>query len=315
MKKRNELLDVVRGLAIVIVVFAHALQVCGGEFNHSLHDYIRQFQMPLLMAVSGFAATYGIGRAGLKDAILKKGGRLLLPYLCWAVIVFCGDLIMGLCSVGNVARYMLCSEFWFLRVLFIIASVALVGECLYQARVLRFINPVARIAMLLGLYFGCTYLISLLPGQVSVFHMSIWYVTGFAIAFVCKNMLWRIGVAICSLATIAYVVLNQMEPITAVRFLRTACGSLLVVLLAFALRASTSARTAFSQIGMNTLPVYAIHWCLCFNPKCFDWAKVVKIQGVINPMFVALLWLSVVYSLVLLFRRNRIAKVLLLGEK
>ena len=279
MKKRNELLDVVRGLAIVIVVFAHALQVCGGKFNHSLHEYIRQFQMPLLMAVSGFATTYGIGKAGLKDAFLKKGGRLLLPYLCWATIVFCGDLATGFCSMGDVVRYMLCSEFWFLRVLFIIASVALICECLYLARALRFINPAARVAMLLGLYSGCTFLISSLPGQVSVFHMSIWYLTGFAIAFVCKNMSRRIGVAICSLATIAYVVLNQMEPITAIRFLRTACGSLSVVLLAFALYSSTLARTAFSQIGMNTLPVYAIHWCLCFNLKCFDWTKIVRNSG------------------------------------
>ena len=279
MKRRNELLDVVRGLAIVIVVFAHALQVCSGELNHVLHDYIRQFQMPLLMAVSGFAATYGIGKTGLKDAILKKGGRLLLPYLCWATVVFGGDLIMGLCSVDDVVRYMLCSEFWFLRVLFIIVSVALVGECLYRAEILRFVNSALRIAMLLVLGFGCTYLISRLPGQVSVFHMAIWYMAGFALPFVCASMTMRMGVAICSLDAVAYIVLNQMEPITVVRFLRTACGSLAVVLMAFALCASKLARQAFSRIGMNTLPVYAIHWCLCFNPKCFEWEKVVKNPG------------------------------------
>lgn len=279
MKSRNEFLDVVRGLAIVIVVFAHALQVCGGEFNHLVHGYIRQFQMPLLMAVSGFAATYGIGRAGLKDSIAKKVGRLLLPYLCWATVVFGGDFIMGLCPVGDVARYMLCSEFWFLRVLFIIAAVVLIGERLYRAEILRFINPAVRIAMLLGLGFGGTYLISHLPGQASVFHMSIWYMAGFALAFVRENMTRRMGVAICALAAIAYIGLNQMEPITAVRFLRTVCGSLSVVLIAVAICASTSARTAFSQIGINTLPVYAIHWCLCFNPKCFDWTKVIKNPG------------------------------------
>ena len=48
-EKRSNFWDVLRGFAMLIVVFGHSLQVCnGGDPNNPLHLVIRYFQMELL---------------------------------------------------------------------------------------------------------------------------------------------------------------------------------------------------------------------------------------------------------------------------
>lgn len=318
MKTRNILLDAVRGMAILIVVFAHALQVSGGETNRMLHDLIRQFQMPLLMAVSGFAAIFSVGKDNLSTSLAKKSKRLLLPYLCWAVIVFVGDLAMGGCSLRDVSRYVFCNDFWFLRILFEIAIVGMLCERLYGSRILTCIPVrIPRFGFVVLSGFCCTYLLSMLPGQRSVFHMSIWYALGFAIAVSHQKLPYMVKLSACVAGAVGYVVLNMGEPITAVRFARTCCGCLVVVLGCLSVSRWAVVTGGLSRIGMNTLPIYAIHWCLCFNPRCFAWAKLCRNsgEGVANAIFVALLWLAVVYSLIALFKQKRITRVLLMGEK
>ena len=122
MGNRNVMLDAIRGVAIMIVVFAHALQGCYGmDWSHPLHRIIHLFQMPLLMAISGYAACYG-RRSGFVRDISKKFKRLFVPSLVWSWIslilqlAICGELV----TMKSWLLAPFFSSFWFLRVLFLI---------------------------------------------------------------------------------------------------------------------------------------------------------------------------------------------------
>ena len=75
----------------------------------------------------------------------------------------------------------------------------------------------------------------------------------------------------------------------------------------------------FTRVGMNTLPIYAIHWCLLFNPQLIcTGEKMVRIC--MGNLYIAAItltgfWLLVCYIVILFLRKVPVLKVLFLGEK
>lgn len=86
--KRNHHIDALKGLVIVIVVWAHAIQ-----FNDPNHDtnllYLVPYPaaMPLFMLLSGFLLSRQLNLPFISN--LKKNAiRLLVPFFVWAVISY-----------------------------------------------------------------------------------------------------------------------------------------------------------------------------------------------------------------------------------
>lgn len=73
--KRDRSLDIMKGVGILLVVFAHV-------FHHS--GIIYQFHMPLFFILSGAAMTYSKSGFSLK----KKTKSLLVPYFVFSLICF-----------------------------------------------------------------------------------------------------------------------------------------------------------------------------------------------------------------------------------
>lgn len=59
MKDRDYAVDLLRGIAIIVVVIGHAMQVCVGGGYHTAIEIIKSFQMPLMFFVSGMSLVYG----------------------------------------------------------------------------------------------------------------------------------------------------------------------------------------------------------------------------------------------------------------
>lgn len=121
---RNIGLDFLRGIAILIVLFNHAIQA--NQINENLLStvfmIVRSFQMPLLFFISGYTLGFS------KDEpcctfIKKKIKRLLIPYLCWMYIHYLLLCIMPgdyrNFTLGGMIREIFLSDFWFLRALFL----------------------------------------------------------------------------------------------------------------------------------------------------------------------------------------------------
>lgn len=108
MDKRNEreiLPDILRGFAIILVVFGHCIQEGSGEsyrnealyFSDRLYQFIYSFHMPLFMIISGYLSWGSIHKAnGRKErtALLKRrAASLLTPVFLWTAVDYIRILI------------------------------------------------------------------------------------------------------------------------------------------------------------------------------------------------------------------------------
>lgn len=84
MKKRNEDIDLIKGVGIFLVVLGH--------HNTILTNYIFSFHMPLFFFISGiFHSNYN----SYKEFINKKIKSLIIPYFAFSITLFLFWLIIG----------------------------------------------------------------------------------------------------------------------------------------------------------------------------------------------------------------------------
>src|SRR5690349_1051101 len=132
-KNRLEWVDYLRGIAIVLVVYRHAL--LGIERSHVsvpqiLHDanmVFYSFRMPLFFLLSGIFINHSIAKKTFGKLLEIKFDRLLYPYLIWCIIQI--TLQIALSGITNSQRswidytYILTQprhldQFWYLAALF-----------------------------------------------------------------------------------------------------------------------------------------------------------------------------------------------------
>lgn len=107
MKERSLYLDVVKGLAIILVVVGHCIQFGSGAdvlrsgvfFADPLFKFIYSFHMPLFMLVSGYLFRYSIQRPAAQ-VVIAKVRSIVLPLLPAHGICY---LVNALESVGVLA--------------------------------------------------------------------------------------------------------------------------------------------------------------------------------------------------------------------
>lgn len=128
--ERSLSIDVLKGIAILLVVLGHSLSedVLPGS---ALTTVINSFHMPLFMMVSGYLAAGRVHRP-LSGWIAKKARLLLLPYAAYVLAAYVLRFGFADTSVG-IARYLAHSAIvpdpaaWFLYVLF--GSFVLLAAC------------------------------------------------------------------------------------------------------------------------------------------------------------------------------------------
>lgn len=163
--KRNELIDIVRGLLMLFVVLGH----CGAPFTNVIYS----FHVPAFFILSGLLYKRRVtDLKSFKEVLIKRLKRLYLPYLSYTLFftltynlfinanLYVTDF--ALCSypdiphttvfsnvslgelIGKALRSFffsggtqLCGALWFLRVLFI-ASIIIDAECLILRNNRRF---------------------------------------------------------------------------------------------------------------------------------------------------------------------------------
>lgn len=82
MKVRNESLDCLKGIAILLVMFGH-VQVHNQMTDPYLYDVIKSLQMPLFFLISGYLAGAGtkiLDPAQYRDRMRRRAAAYLLPF-------------------------------------------------------------------------------------------------------------------------------------------------------------------------------------------------------------------------------------------
>ena len=150
MKKRNVTFDIVKALAIWLMVVGHFLD---GSQN-ILRTIIYSFHMPLFFMVSGYLA--GGRTEPLRASLRKKVTGLLVPYLIWSAVSFLVHAALLLWQrhpeqIGAQALdiFVYARSVWFLLVLFLTA--VLFDVMARVARRCHIPTVLAELALWLGL--------------------------------------------------------------------------------------------------------------------------------------------------------------------
>ena len=127
MKQRIKYIDILRAIAIILVIIGH---IPNPNLNTSIHKCIYAFHIPLFFFISGMTASFtNYAKINLKEKIIKRFFRTYLPFLLWATIGALANLSLyaiaciiygshnSLMEVNN-------SSLWFLPTLFL-SSIAM----------------------------------------------------------------------------------------------------------------------------------------------------------------------------------------------
>lgn len=90
--KRNKFIDFVRGIAILFVLWGHAIQYSCLEtfdcFDNKVFLFIYSFHMPLFMMVSGYLFYVSFTKRPLKELLIHRTQNLLQPIIIWGLIYY-----------------------------------------------------------------------------------------------------------------------------------------------------------------------------------------------------------------------------------
>lgn len=97
-KERRHWLDVVKGIAIILVVMGHVGSTYGGEsaspsFN-AIHSFIYSFHMPLFMFISGYLFTSSL-KKDYRTTALSKLLAYGIPYIVFSIVYWAMKTIGG----------------------------------------------------------------------------------------------------------------------------------------------------------------------------------------------------------------------------
>ena len=138
-KERNIYVDVIKGIAIILVVIGHCIQFGSGRaclesedfFNDPLFKFIYSFHMPLFMLISGYLFANTIKR-GTNEIIKRKAGTILLPLISWNTIDLCINLLLGQKYTLSILFLSYFHALWFLRALFFCCMVVLMMNRVFK---------------------------------------------------------------------------------------------------------------------------------------------------------------------------------------
>lgn len=128
MKERNESLDCLKGIAILLVMFGH-VQVHNHMTDPYLYDVIKSIQMPMFFLISGYLAGTGTKITNFdqyRKKIAKRAVAYLLPFFSWLVIQHSSYVLSALKTVLFRLDYGL----WFLMALFLFTALCCTAQFL-----------------------------------------------------------------------------------------------------------------------------------------------------------------------------------------
>ena len=125
-KKRFLWLDIAKGIAIILMVVGHT------SIPSFLSRFIWSFHMPLFFIASGYTTKWG---GYFSDFTANKAKRLLLPFLCYSVIVLFIQILLDLNTFSSFIRNGWISyALWFIPVLFLASMCARLIYCINQSK-------------------------------------------------------------------------------------------------------------------------------------------------------------------------------------
>lgn len=186
-ESRNEFVDIMRGIAMLLVVLGHTMTGCTVDSQQSfLFNIIWSLQMPLFILISGYVTKYSrpiSDGKGLWKYIKRRTIAYMLPWAVWSFVV--RGIIFGQDGFLNVRSLLwsMDSGYWFLATIWTISMIF--GIASFVAERLSKENAIKRQAVLLGCYLagmvllvgiGILFGLSFFAIKLTLYYMPFYYV-------------------------------------------------------------------------------------------------------------------------------------------
>ena len=141
-RSRSVYLDIVKGFAMICVVFGHCIQFGSGReflsntlfFDNIVFKTIYSFHMPLFMLVSGFLFAYSSEKRTWNEQLKRQATSLLIPIAIWALVPFASEIAMladsnqyiGLLEALKTYLFVTLNNLWFLWAVFWCSAVVII---------------------------------------------------------------------------------------------------------------------------------------------------------------------------------------------
>lgn len=145
-KHRDPRIDIIKGIAILLVLIGHVIQYASGAeyqrvgafYDNVLFKFIYGFHMPLFMVVSGYLFYRTVCHKSPKDVIVSRLKTLIVPIFAFSLIEWIFRFNPQYSFFDQIRNYLSVTRYtlWFLWALFYSSMGVLVGHYLFKDNVL-----------------------------------------------------------------------------------------------------------------------------------------------------------------------------------
>lgn len=142
MRERNQFVDIMRGIAMLLVVLGHTMTGCTVDSQKSfLFNIVWSLQMPLFILISGYVTKYShpiYDGKGLWKYVKRRTFAYMFPWAVWSFLI--RGLIFGQAGFLDIKHLLwnMDSGYWFLATIWTISMIFGVASYLAEkARVKR----------------------------------------------------------------------------------------------------------------------------------------------------------------------------------
>lgn len=339
-KNRNQLVDAIRGFAMLMVVFGHTMTSCTKNSEDSfLFNFIWALQMPLFMLISGYVSRYSKKLDTVKsflNFIKRRSLAYLLPWAVWSFLI--RGVIFGQSNFLNIKWliFNMDSGYWFLFSIWTISMVFGISRFIAlkiskaKSEITTLIFTVlifilgATVIGVIGLKMGFSFLCI----KLTLYYMP-FYMAGAIFGklqnkiFASKSgkMFIEMIVAVCCLIFIAIIIRVNLYTISdnainiGLRAFTSLAGCIAICGL-FITGANTENKLycVLSWVGTNSLEIYLIHnffLALIVPPNALEFS---------TPMGIALVLVNFIVTTILssllakLLNNNKFTRLFLFGK-
>lgn len=263
---RVRMVDAVKGMAIILVVYGHVLQSLGHRnwwntpFSAFQDRFIYSFHMPAFFFVAGLFLQASLARSGTKEFIIQRFRTVLWPYIVFGCGIYFELKFGSGASHGHIdllhqvfIPFLTGSGSWFLPTLFL---------CLILAVILNRLPGWLRfaLALVMNLMLPIHGLGIVLEGVAKYFvYLTVGELVGKRIEKLESMPRWS---ALASSALVFLMVaaanLYSLHPAKPLTLLLGLAGTLALFLLAAGLKV-TSIESAFAWCGVASLGIFVLH--------------------------------------------------------
>jgi len=328
-KNRNRFLDLLRGVAIFIVVVGHAIQANYIE-DHVItlvwERIICAFQMPLFFAISGYTLGYSFPHNNSQKFLLNKVTRLLIPYLIWASLHYIFLCLGGFKTLSalDYLKELFVSDIWFLRNIFLYNIIVYCASCF----ILKFkLNRIPYVeCIILAGWIPVLFILDKIPFLTSYLKewFYLWFVAGYFIFCIkdklrIRNVVLKniVGI-VCVIVMILLTMHTARKPISSRIITIVFVMGIVYCLYVYEKYIPSGIFKWFVNLGKNSLAIYVIHVAILHSvpTKMGVYSTFLKNRSlIISVILTTMLWLFICQVLIRLIHKNSFMKKILLGEK